>query len=161
MRPDHYTLARLTGLGLVLLTFGAAVVVGVAQYGDRTLPVKVGPAVFGLVFGLFAITAVWQASRFVHANQLTIAMLVLFLVGYPLRLWSDHVGWSGLLRNTLIVLGALVLAFGRGIPDEEVPMAKWRRWSETKGLPRLNRRRAKKGLPPVMSFDEARAERHR
>jgi hypothetical protein len=161
MRPYQYAVARVSGLVLVLLLFGAAVGMGVAHYGDRSQPVSVGATLFGIVFGLFAIAGVWHASRFDHANQVALVMVVLFLVGYPIRLWSDHVGWIGLSRNALVVVGALLLTFGGGIADEEIPMARWRRRSEKKGLPRLNRRRAHQGLPPVTSFDEARTERRR
>jgi hypothetical protein len=161
MMWGRFTKARLSGLALVVLLFGAAFVVDIAHFGDRHTPLRVGPTIFAIALGLFAIASAWQASRFVYAAHVAIAMLLLFLIGYPLRLVSNHVGWVGLGRIGLVLAGGLVLAFGKGKADDDLPMAKMNRWTEAKGLPRLNRRRAKKGLAPVSSFDEARSERRR
>jgi general stress protein CsbA len=161
MGHDRFTHTRLIGLALVLLLFGAAFVVGVVHYGDHPAPLKVAPTIFAIFLGLFAIAGTWQASRFTYAHQVALAMAVLFLVAYPLRLVTDHVDWVGLARNGLVVAGGLVLTFGRGKTDDDLPMAKMNGWTEARGLPKLNQRRARRGLPPVASFDEARAERRR
>jgi hypothetical protein len=162
--PEHLNgsrllLMRFAGVALVLLLFGAALGFDLVHYGDRARAVRFGPVVVGLVFGLYAILALWSASTYAYADRLAMLMAALFVVGYPLRLFVDHVSWDAVVRNALIVVGGLVLAAGKGKPDDEVPLVRLRRRSEARGLPRLNRRRAKKGLPPVASFDEARNER--
>jgi hypothetical protein len=151
-------MVRAVALILVVMVFGGGAVHGFANLGDPAKPVPVGATLFGLFLGLFAIFNVWSTSRFRYAEPVAVAMLALFLVGYPLRLVVHHVALDGQLRGLAVVLGAFVLAFGQGKADENVPRARWQKRNEARNLPKLNRLRAKRGLPPVSSFDEQRQE---
>lgn len=153
---DH--ISRAAGLILVVMFFGLGAVYGFANLGDPAKTVPVGTTLFGLVLGLFAIFNVWSASRFRYAEPVAVIMLALFLVGYPLRLVVHIVALDGQLRGLAVVLGAVVLAFGKGKADKDVPRSRWQKRHEAKPLPKLNRWRAKRGLPPVSSLDEQRQE---
>jgi hypothetical protein len=160
MAEFRLALARLVGLALALLFFGGALILGIYRSGHRYTGAIAGPTI-AILLGLLLIAALWQASRFTYARHVTIAMLVVFLASWPLRLLINNQSPVVVTINATLVLAAFILALGRGKSDDEVPLANMRRRSEARGLPRLNARRAKKGLSPVASFKEARAEQRR
>jgi hypothetical protein len=161
MDRQHVLMMRASGLLLAIIFFGGGVAVSVHDLGDPYRTFKVIPAIIGAALGLLAIQSLWSTSRFVDATQLAMAMAVVFLIGYPLRLVSDHVTWVSPVRDGLVLVGALVLTLGHGKDDRELPLVRRRKRMEARVLPRLNKRRAKRGLRPVASLDEARNERRR
>jgi hypothetical protein len=152
---------RLSALGLVLLLFGTALVRDAANLGGRYQHVSLLPYLVGTAVAVLALANLWSVSRYAQAERLAGVMAVAYLVGWAFRLVDDTITVVGPISNAVVVLGALVLGFGTGKPDADIPVERMRRRAEARGLPRLNRRRAARGLPPVTSFEEARADSRR
>lgn len=127
MNPYCLIVARASALAMLLLLLGNALAKSVAHYGENYAPFPSGAYALLTILGICGIAGLWAASTYGRATPVALGTGGLLLAEVVARGVLTSVSWFAVASYVLIIVGALVLAFGRGKSYDQVPLTRYQR----------------------------------